>query len=344
MHESSEERSGSRAATQVRRQWRLLRLLGSAPQGLGVADLAAELDVAIKTVRRDLATLRRADFPLTEHAERHGRKRWRIAAETVPVPRLRTDEIVALHLARRFLTPLAGTFFWQSLTEAFDKLQGLCPAAIASYAAGLDGVLHLTRRGHGDYRTQAEIVDELFRAAEERLQTVMLYRSRKATEPVEYEIHPLRLTWHHGSLYLDAWSADHGHVRTFKVDRVQSVEVGRLSFTPPEDFDADGYAAGSFGVWHGDDPIEVVVRFAPAAVRHVRESFWHESMTTRALPDGGLLATLRLTATAEVRAWVLSFGPRATVVSPPELVEGILADLHAMTANHRHAADAESRR
>ena len=75
------------APTPMLRQWRLVELLSSDPEGITVAEAAGVFGVVLKTIRRDLILLRQLGFDLAEVKEDKGRKRWRIRA---PFERLRT--------------------------------------------------------------------------------------------------------------------------------------------------------------------------------------------------------------------------------------------------------------
>ena len=101
------------------RQWILLRRLSSHRLGLTVREMADELHVNQKTIRRDLETFQQAGFPLEEIPQDHGRKAWRLAPDRNP-PGLNFayDEALALYLGRRFLEPLAGTPFWTASQPA----------------------------------------------------------------------------------------------------------------------------------------------------------------------------------------------------------------------------------
>lgn len=67
--------------TQVVRQWRIIRLLINAPDGLTVPEIAEAINARLRTTYRDIAALDEAGFPLTWQpgAGRHG-DRWGIAA------------------------------------------------------------------------------------------------------------------------------------------------------------------------------------------------------------------------------------------------------------------------
>jgi len=101
------------------RQWTLLRVLGDRHAGLTVREIAREMGVNDKMIRRDLETFRSVGFPLEETVEEFGRKRWRLdPAKTEPGLGLAFDEAIALYLGRCFLDPLAGTVFWDAAQRA----------------------------------------------------------------------------------------------------------------------------------------------------------------------------------------------------------------------------------
>ncbi len=115
-----------REASPLVRQWILLRILCARRCGATVKELAAELEVGEKMVRRDLDAFRTAGFPLVETVGQFGRKSYRIEADkTQPGIAFAYDEAVALYLGRRFLEPLAGTVFWDAAQRAFKKIRSM---------------------------------------------------------------------------------------------------------------------------------------------------------------------------------------------------------------------------
>lgn len=104
------------------RQWNLLAALSARQSGTTVAALAIEHGVGQKTIRRDLLALKGAGFPLFETFGDHARKEWRLAPDAaIPPLSINWMEDISLYLARQFLTPLAGTYFWTSASRVFDR-------------------------------------------------------------------------------------------------------------------------------------------------------------------------------------------------------------------------------
>lgn len=65
-------------SSQLVRQWLMLKKLCVSSEGKSIADLADELEVNAKTIRRDLATLHDAGFPIEETTGPSDRKPYRI--------------------------------------------------------------------------------------------------------------------------------------------------------------------------------------------------------------------------------------------------------------------------
>lgn len=84
------------------RQWILLRTLSSRHYGATIKELAEEMAVSEKTIRRYLQTFQEAGFPLVEVEGEFGRKTWRLTRDKNQPPLSFTfDEAVALHLGQR---------------------------------------------------------------------------------------------------------------------------------------------------------------------------------------------------------------------------------------------------
>ena len=64
---------------QIIRQWSILRILGARKYGTSVYELAQEMAVGEKTIRRDLISLQSLGFPLNEKSVDHGKKLWTVS-------------------------------------------------------------------------------------------------------------------------------------------------------------------------------------------------------------------------------------------------------------------------
>jgi proteasome accessory factor B len=313
------------------RQWNLLRTLAVRRYGVTVREMAQESGVAEKTIRRDLELFDTLGVPLEDIIGDHGRKAWRLAGNWSQPPLTFTfEEAASLYMGQRFLEPLAGTPFWSAAQSAWRKIRATLGDTALRYLDRFSRLFHCTTAGLGDYAAKAEVLDNLTLAIEEYKAVHITYQSQQATEPATRDVYPLQLVRHKGSLYLLAFSPEHDEVRTYKIDRIESVEVSAIVFQRHRDFDVAAHLAGSVGIYDGSGDITVVVRFLPPAARYVSESHWHASQVLTSQRDGSLLARFQLSNTVEIKSWVLGFGANAVVLEPQELRTEIAAELEQL--------------
>lgn len=314
------------------RHWQLLARIASADDGCTVYEMADALAVSTKTIRRDLALLKEAGFPVVETRSAHGRKHWRLETDAaLPQLRFTIEEAAALYLGRQFLEPLVGTYFYDGARSAFQKIRATLGTAAQRHLDKLAAAFYAKSHGLSDYSGKGQLLDDLVRAIEDHRLTVLTYHSLSSTEPVtHYDVHPYAIVWHNRAVYLIAYSCDHKAIRTFKLDRISSVVVHDLSFPKPADFSAEKILAGSFGIFQGDgEPRPVRVRFSPQVARVVQERQQHPSQQLHPQPDGSLLAEYRLSSFEEFTSWILSFGEHAEVLEPMQLRDQVISRLRA---------------
>lgn len=320
-------------ADQFQRRWRLYQRLSKLPEGDSLVELSDRFQVDPKTIQRDIAMLRAVGLEVVEAVEKFGRKRWRVVPDTTRVPNFLWDEAVAIYLGRKFLEPLAGTIFWEAAQRAFLKLKATFKPEALSVIESLGPLIHQTSIGSSDYSTRATIIESLMVAIEDHKVTTIEYHSLKDNAPRPVAVQPLGMVYHEGSLFLVAIAEEHGQIRHYKVDRLSGVDISSRCFVPPEGFDLKQHLSGTLGVYgvDPDQPLRTVrIRFAAAAARYIQEHEWHKSQTLEPQPDGSVICTLQLASLVEVQSWILSFGPRAEALEPPELREGVTSDLRKL--------------
>ena len=92
-------------------------------------------------------------------------------------------------------------------------------------------------------------------------------------------MHPYRLAYAQGGLYLLAYVPEYREVRTFAVERIQDMSLLEERFTPIEEL-PDAAFPHSLGV-HSGPPERVEIDFEPAVADYVRAREWHPSQQLR---------------------------------------------------------------
>jgi predicted DNA-binding transcriptional regulator YafY len=161
-------------------------------------------------------------------------------------------------------------------------------------------------------------------------QARLTYHSKSSERTKTYLIHPYRLAFAQGALYLLAYVPEYREVRTFAVERMQELSLLEERFTPIEELPDEAFPH-SLGV-HSGTPETVEIEFHPAAADYVRGRTWHTSQEVRETTGGGVALTLTVCLDRALESWILSFGPLARVVAPERLAREIAARIEEARA------------
>lgn len=313
---------------EVIRQWRVLHALESSRHGASIDALADELDVTTRTIRRDLAALQEAGFPLYDEKDEDGRTRWRLDGQILKglEAGFTLAELCALYLSRNLLESVIGTPFQRDLTNAFTRLERMLSPRMRTFLDRLPTVLTAKPgpRARGGESSQ-DLVAKLLEATLHFRVTSMRYHSVSSARVKDYQVHPYRLMFAQGGLYLLAYVPEYSAIRTFAVDRIASVSLEKQSFTPKEAVGDDVFG-NSLGINTGP-AARAEIAFDKQIAPYVRARVWHSSQELREQPDGDLLLTLNVCHDWALRSWILSWGGFARVVTPASLAREVRGDL-----------------
>lgn len=285
--------------------------------------LAKEIEVADKTVRRDLEFMRsRLGLPIQYDAASKGFY-YSQPVDTFPALQITEGELFALVVAEKALQQYRGTNFEKPLLSAIKKMEQALPATISFNLSSFEQTISFRTRA--EPILDLEVFEQLSRAAAGRQQLKLFYRKPGQAQPEARVVDPYHLANINGEWYLFAYDHARKDVRTFAPTRIKSVTLTGQTFPLPEGFSLESRLRDSFGVHHGAGAYEVVIRFEPRVADYIREKKWHESQTLRPLKNGGVELSLKLSSLVEIERWVLGWGGDAQVIKPDEL----RAALHA---------------
>lgn len=336
---------------EVIRQWNILREIEQArTAGVTIDALASLCEVTTRTIRRDLQALEEAGFPVyDDRSHDDGRTRWRLNGQTFRGlgTGLTVSELCALYFSRTLLESLAGTPFRDDLQSAFDKLAGVLTPHMQRFLDQLPGVIATkpdpARPAEG---ARPSVVARALEATLQHRQASLTYHSSSSERTKQYLVHPYRLAYAQGGLYLLAFVPEYREVRTFAVDRIEGISLLEERFTPPDDDPTGEGRADAFphslGV-HSGPPERVRIAFDPAAARYVRTREWHPTQVMEPVPDGGLLLSLHVCVDRALRSWILSFGASARAIEPASLAVELAREHAAACAHYAPRAAAGER-
>jgi len=282
--------------------------------------LAREIEVATKTIHRDIEFMRdRLGLPIEYDSARTG---YRYTGEVSAFPNIQITEgeIFALVVAEKALQQYRGTSFEKPLLSAIRKMEQSLPDTISLNLADIQQTISFRTRA--EPILNLEVFDVLARAVAQRQQLELHYR--KPGQSAEKRlVDAYHLANINGEWYLFAYDHARKDLRTFVPARIESVQPTGKIFERTQKFSLEKRLRDSFGVHSGEGEFAVVIRFNARAADYIREKKWHASQTLRDLSDGGVELRMKLSSLAEVQRWVLSWGGDARVLKPQELVEAV---------------------
>jgi Predicted transcriptional regulator len=319
---------------QLIRQWAILKQIEH-NRWTTISDLAEHHVVSTKTIRRDLAALMEAGFPLYD--ERYeGKVYWRLNEEYkgLPLASLSLSEIAALYFSKKVLINLAAPPFSNDIESAFKKIESALPEKNVEFLDSLDSMISVRADAPKDLDQHKGTIRSLMDAIGEELKIRMHYYSVHSQKRKSYMVHPYRLMYFRSGLYLFAYVEEYQQIRTFAVERIESIEKLGDHFEKPADFTVENYLGSAFGVIK-EEPSDVEIVFGADVAEYVRSRVWHPSQQVREIGAGRITMKMHVGGEFELASWVLSFGASATVISPERLRRRVENDLLRAADNYR---------
>ncbi|MEX1103573.1 MAG: WYL domain-containing protein, partial [Dehalococcoidia bacterium] len=214
---------------QTRRATRLIeieRKLRKRPAGYSASELARDLGYSQRTIQRDLRDLEsELNVPLMDAPGR----RYKILPGSSPLAPVRftLQEARAIHLASRLFARYADEQDPDGVS-AIEKLADTLPEAIGTQLEHTARVI----QERPSRKAYTESLRRLTDAWASQKTVVMSYRSSGAPEAKTVHLDPYLLEPMQSGAYVLGFSHEHNEVRTFKIDRVQSVEETDDTFEP----------------------------------------------------------------------------------------------------------------
>jgi predicted DNA-binding transcriptional regulator YafY len=311
------------------------------PKGLSLYDLARELDVTPRSMRRYLAEVRRELDLVATTTKPGGARLWRLAPGEAPRRvEVRRTQAYALLAARRLFEPMKGSTLYEEIDLAAQQLLGVArrpgrgPNAGVADARLEERFLYLPFAPK-DYAAHTEALDDLFQAVADLRPLNCRYRRAKDGREDKVTIHPYAMVLYKDAIYCVGLHAGRGEIRTFLLDRMRDTECATTErFELPSSFRVEDYFQGQFGIWSGGAPRKVVIDFSAKVADYVKTRKVHPSQEIEDLADGSVRMSLDIGDMTELSSWILGFGETARVVEPPELVTRVKQELENALANY----------
>jgi predicted DNA-binding transcriptional regulator YafY len=301
---------------------RLARHLAATRTGLTLDEMAAELEIGRRTAER-LRDALLSIFPQMEGWDDEERvRRWRLPGSAlVGIVAPRAEAVAAIEIAARECAARGETDRAASLREAATTLRAVMrPDALrraeTDIAALMEAEGIALRPGPRPVLPPGLL--PALRSAILGMRLVRVHYAAPGTAaPATYTLCPYGLL-HGGRGWLVAHREGQPKMRLWRLDRVLSADPLDRGFRRSETFSLAEYAAQSFGVFQ-EDPIDVVLRFAPEAAEDAAHWQFHPSQRLAHEADGAVTVHFRAGGIQEMCWHLFTWGTVVTIVAPGAL-------------------------
>ncbi len=303
----------------------LEQLLIAYPQGLKRAEIARRLGVNRSTVGRYIDELSgRHDSPVPIYDDdgliKINRDKY------LNYIGLTVHEAMAVHLATRLMatrTDRHNPYAASALRKLGNALETFAPLISRHVLASANVMDDAARRQDANYVRTLEV---LTRAWSDRQRVRIWHRYEDNGNVYKYDFAPY---------FIEPYAIGQtthviGHrrppdaIRTFKLERIERIELLNESYTIPADFDPQARLADAWGIWYTDAaPVEVQLKFHRNVARRVKETQWHRSEDLTELPDGSLIWRAKIAEPKEMLPWIRGWGADCEVIEPERLREAL---------------------
>ncbi|MEV6108919.1 WYL domain-containing protein [Streptomyces sp. NPDC051940] len=295
------------------------------------AELAAELEVSVRTVYRDVESLSAAGVPVYGEPGHDG------GYALLDGYRTRLTGLTAAEAEALFLAGLPGPAaelgLGSVLAAAELKVEAALPAELRAHAGRIRERFLLDAPGWYRDADEVPFLPAVAAAVWERRAVRVRYRRWYAPEVVERRLEPYGVVLKAGRWYAVAETGS--GIRTYRIGQILSLEPLADPFTPPPGFSLGGYWAEHTAdlqarLWQG----EAEIRISPAGRERLPD------LTVQAVidavdagveeGDGWRRAVIPIESLTHAETELLKLGAEVEVLGPPVLRDRVAATVRAL--------------
>jgi predicted DNA-binding transcriptional regulator YafY len=340
---------------QLLRVFHLVDMLFGARRPLSIAELKQGLrdrgvidDMSEKNIRRDVDFLAKFGYAVKRSPVKTPRGKtcqaWSIepgrGKGELSSPAVSLPELLSLVVAREFLAPLAGTFYWRGISQLLAKVEGIAtPELLAYVEAHREGLVVHPRRGAAKYASR--MLNAINRAILGSLELAIRYQGLADDEPKRIVIRPEALVVYDGSVYIAGHRAPgkkaarpDDAIRFFKLDRILDAKPSAKTFAR-RGAPVEALLADSITLFRSPDPPRAYrLRIDAARARWAREKPFHPRQRVEEADDGAIVVEIDRAWDEEMLPQLLALGEHVEVLEPEDVRERLLESARRIAAKY----------
>jgi predicted DNA-binding transcriptional regulator YafY len=230
------------------------------------SEIARRLEVDARTVRRYIVLLQDMGIPIEAERGAYGYYQLRRGYKMPPMM-FTDDEAVSLTLGLLAIREFRFPVNVEAIEGALAKTERVMPEKLLMQARALQEAITFSVVPP-PVRAQNEFVTALSLAVQQRRQVYMRYLSFRGEE-TERAYDAYGIVFHEGYWYTAGYCHLREDLRTFRIDRIVTLEPLATPFERPADFDALAHVLNSVSLIPGPYQVEILLE---TTLEHAREA------------------------------------------------------------------------
>ncbi len=231
----------------------VLELLQARPSITG-PELASRLEMDVRTVRRYITHLQDVGIPIESNIGRYGGYRLRPGFKLPPLM-FTEEEAMAIILGLLTSSWLEVEQSSVAIEGALAKVSRVLPMRARERLQAISSHVVLFPHNQQQARPDASLLIDLSQAIQASQRIIFDYHGLHK-ESTHRKVEPYGITGWKGHWYLSAYCCMRQGYRTFRLDRIQQVQILTETFVKAEDFDYEAFVKEKYNT-RGTHQIEV---------------------------------------------------------------------------------------
>jgi predicted DNA-binding transcriptional regulator YafY len=300
-----------------------------------ISKLADMCDVGERTIKRDIKMMREEMFAPLKTSRTKGdegyyyEKAYNLAPETFD-----DKEVAALGIAMQVSEMFRTTPYSQAIKGALDKMREMQASSNGKFDNISKNVSLLKNNELIDRADDSIYFTDILTAIEKHQTVRIKYHSFVNDETSERKVNPYHIYHFDGIWYFFGYCHKREEIRDFAFSRIKEVRLLQEFFEEPDQQEISKQIDAKFGNISGAE-ITVKIRFDKKTANYIRERIWQKTQQITNFPNGDCELLMAVNSLEAITRWVLSFGGKATVISPDKLIKSVKKELKAMENKYK---------
>ncbi|GAB3013639.1 hypothetical protein GCM10027284_36870 [Cyclobacterium sediminis] len=292
---------------------------------ISAEEIANRFEISLRTVYRDMRALEEAGVPITGEA---GKGYTLVEGYRLPPVMFDEKEAFSLLLAEKIIEKFSDREIGQHFQSALIKIKSVLKDQQKSAIDQLDEQVIYYKRELDSPSKNEKAIQRIMSALATNKVLQFNYTSFIKEENTSRSVEPIGMYFSLGNCYLIAFCKLRNDYRTFRIDRIQKINITEEHFTTNH----PSLKSYLKKMEEGNQLKKVIIQMDPSHVKYIDNHKYNQGFVLQEKIDNKVQLTFMVDSIEFFVRWIISIGDIVTVISPKALSERMSALLNTMTS------------